>query len=49
LQVEPTQQVIFGISDVQDIAIQGHALGMVERGRVKITVGPTHSTTPGDI
>src|SRR5215211_6872343 len=31
------------------MAIQGHTLGMMEGGRVKIPVDPTDSTTPGNI
>ena len=42
-------KVIFGVGDVQDVAIQGHTLGMVERGRVKIPVGLPKSTTAGDV
>ena len=41
--------MIFGVDDVEDVAVQGHTLGMVECSCVKIPVGPTNSATPGDI
>ena len=37
-KIHPPQSVVFGVGQVEDIPIQGHALGMVEAGRRKIAV-----------
>src|SRR5262249_1006827 len=45
LQVEPTQQMVLGIGNVQELSVQGHALWMMKCGRVKVPISSADSST----